>query len=415
MNSLTQLGLKLARPIAYPLARTARNLTRRFSPDTTFIAITGSGGKTSTKQLLAPILRAQGTVWSPDYIMNGPEAIAKTVVFLRPKTRYCLQELATAGPGMLAESAAMFQPEVSIVTKVERDHYTAFRGLENTAREKGTLVEALPAAGVAVLNRDDPHVWAMRERTDARVISFGLESCAEVRGHSLSSAWPERFSMTVEYEGRQVRVQTRLLGEHWAMVVLAALAGAVALGVPLEEAAHVLRTVEPAPRRMSPVETADGITFIRDDWKAPLWTVPAGLEFLRQAKASRTVAVIGTISDFPGDGGRRYRQVARKALASADHAFFVGSQSHSSRKVAQEAGTDRLRAFDTVYELDQHLHTFLRPGDLVLIKGSGPADHLERLVLSWAGEIACWQTRCRRIPPCNECKLQMKPHAPTAS
>lgn len=414
MNSFTKLGLRFARPVAYPLARAVRNLTRKFSPQTTFIAITGSGGKTSTKQLLSPILRGQGTVWTPDYIMNGPEAIAKTVFTLRPKTRYCLQELATAWPGMLAQSAAMFQPEVSIVTKVERDHYTAFRGLENTALEKGTLVEVLPADGVAVLNRDDPHVWAMRERTNARILSFGLDDNADLRGHSFSSAWPERFSMTVEYQGRQLQVQTRLLGEHWAMVVLASLAGAAALGVPLEDAAKALRSVEPAPRRMSPVETVDGITFVRDDWKAPLWTIQAGLDFLHQAKASRTIAVIGTISDFPGDGGRRYRQVARKALAAADHVFFVGSQAHSSRKVATGPDADRLKAFDTVYELDQHLHGFLRSGDLVLVKGSGIADHLERLVLSRTGEIACWLPRCQRIPPCDGCKLRMKPYIPAS-
>ncbi len=136
-----------------------------------------------------------------------------------------------------------------------------------------------------MLNADDPRVLEMRNRCVGRVITYGLSPAAMMR----ASAWPQRLSFTALYEGQTIDVATQLCGTHWVPNVLAALVVGTVLGIPLTTAAAAIARVPPVDGRMCPVTTPEGITFIRDDQKAPLWTIPASLEFLRQATAKRKV------------------------------------------------------------------------------------------------------------------------------
>jgi len=222
----------------------------------------------------------------------------------------------------------MFRPHIGVVTHIDQDHYTRFRSKAATAAEKGKLVESLPADGRAVLNVDDPYVLAMRDRTRAQIITYGLSAEAMVRGEEVSSAWPDRLSLTVVYGSEKIPIRTRLLGEHWAYSMLAAVATGIARGVPLAECARAVERVEPVEGRMSPHQTPDGITFVRDDRKAPLWTIPASLRFMQMARAQRRVVIIGTISDYPGGADRTFPRVARRALEAAEHVIFVGHYAH---------------------------------------------------------------------------------------
>jgi UDP-N-acetylmuramyl pentapeptide synthase len=131
---------------------------------------------------------------------------------------------------------------------------------------------------------------------------------------------------------------------------------------------------------MSPVELEDGVVFVRDDWTAPLWSIPPALEFLRTARATRRVAVIGTLSDYPGSNEKRYAAVARQALEAADHVVFVGRWSRGALRAAPAGRPDALLAFERLEGAAEHLREFLRPGDLVLLKGSLTVDHLERII-----------------------------------
>ena len=136
------------------------------------------------------------------------------------------------------------------------------------------------------------------------------------------------------------------------------------------------------------------------------------LEVLRHAQARRKIAVIGTVSDYPGDSTRRYKKAARLALEVADQVYFVGRQAHILTKWNRLNGDDRLMLFEKVFELDRHLHENLEQGDLVLLKGSGGADHLGRLALSWSGGIECWLTSCGRLNHCDVCPERLAPHIP---
>jgi len=262
-----------------------------------------------------------------------------------------------------------------------------------------------------VLNLDDPRVAAMRSSTRARVVTFGFSAEADVRGEDVSGAWPDRLSLTVLHGSERVHVQTRLVGEHFAHAVLGALATAVAAGVPLGDAARALRDCEPTDGRYS-VHTVRGVTFIRDDWKAPLWSIPAALRFLESARARRKIVILGTISDYPGDSSRRYRAVARQAAAVADKVIFVGRMAHCALGAQDPSDGDRVAAFDTLFSLDEFLQGFLQEEDFVLLKGSAKADHLQRLVLSRAGDNQCWRRACGRTMFCSACALRTRPFPP---
>jgi UDP-N-acetylmuramoyl-tripeptide--D-alanyl-D-alanine ligase len=309
---------------------------------------------------------------------------------------------------------AMFRPHIGVVTNVGHDHHSSFRTLEATAKEKGVLVEALPANGTAVLNADDPWVLAMRERTKAQVITYGLSEEAMVRGTDLVSAWPDPLSLSVVYKGERRRVETQLLGELWASAVLAALATGIAMGVPLAEAAAALKGVPPVYNRLSVHRMADDVTFILDTWKAPLYTIPASRRVLETARAPRKIFILGSISDYPGSASPKYRQVAREALEVADQVIFVSRWAKYALRARPPQSPQRLLAFENIYELRPFLRNFIAPGDLVLLKGSNRADHLDRLVLDWEREFPCWRLNCGLMILCNDCRLRRSHFVPVS-
>ena len=158
---------------------------------TRFIAITGSAGKTTTATLLTAALRVSGRVRHSDRLigrLNSPRFAARMVLSTTPLHRFCVCEFGTGRPGTLSGYVQAVRPDIGVVTHVEGDHYAAFRGLDATAIEKRVLIETLPPEGTAVLNADDPRVAAMRGCTQARVLTFGLGSGADVRGDDVTGA-----------------------------------------------------------------------------------------------------------------------------------------------------------------------------------------------------------------------------------
>jgi UDP-N-acetylmuramyl pentapeptide synthase len=206
----------------------------------------------------------------------------------------------------------------------------------------------------------------------------------------------------------------------------------------LDEIAAVLAATAPTFRRMSPVSHTDGVTFIRDDWKAPADSIPETLAFMRDANADRKLAVLGRISDFPGRSRRTYSRIAREAMASLDAVIFVGERAvdlwgeQRSFSLAAQSGLKRqvlfstddavetlsevknhqfgdMFVFSTVRAADAFLQDYLKSGDLVLVKGSGPKDHLERIILNREQQVTCWLAQCGRLIPCDMCELIRAP------
>lgn len=389
--------------------RAARH--RRRLGGTIFVAVTGSAGKTTTKDLIAAVLARRYRGSKSPGTHNTAHWVSRTVLAVRPGDGFCVQELGASGPGTLDEPIAVVRPRVAVITNIGGDHRRAFRTLDATATEKSKLVAAVPAHGLAVLNADDPRVMAMAGSSRGRVITYGLTPEATIHAESATSSWPDRLTFVAIHGEQRVAVHTRFCGVHWIHACLAAIATGVGLGIPLADTAAALAGEEPWSGRLEPV-TAGGVTFIRDECKASLGSIGPSLEFLRSARVPRRIAVIGTISDYPGRASAVYASVARQALEVADEVIFVGPQALRCAGARTHPKGAALHAFLTARQAHQHLADLLLPGDFVLLKGSQRADHLLRLVLARRGRIACWRTRCRRIKFCDRCALLHVPELP---
>lgn len=407
MPSLLFRTKTAAHDLVFSIAIAVQRFWRSFGR-TLRIGITGSAGKSTTRALLGVILESHGMTRSPDD--NGFRLLSRRALTAGPWYRYWVQELATAGPGTIGQALRIFKPQIAIVTTIGDDHYTAFRGREAIADEKATLVSALPPGGWAVLNADDPLVSAMAVPPAVHQLTYGRAPNADLRALASSWEWDRGFSVEAAYQGEHCTLETGLVGEHWETAVLAAAAGALAAGLSLADCRAGLAHVKPLDGRLSVHPSAGGVTFLRDDWKAPVWSLDLAFEALRRAGPGRKIAVIGTLSDYAGSTSPKYRRAARMALESADLVLFVGANAENAKRAAPE--DDRLQAFGTVLEVQEHLEKTLRAGDVVLLKGSLKADHLERLVLARNGGQACWRAACGLMHGCAACPLRMDPALP---
>lgn len=367
---------RLAGAAAGSIVRVYRPLLRHCE----FIAVTGSCGKTTTKELIAGVLgtRFRGGKSREGY--NQHYHTATSLLRVRPSDRFNVQEVGIGkfGAGMIDVALRLIRPTIGVVTAIGSDHVSAFGSIDAIAREKRKLVESLPPHGTAILNADDPRVLAMRAHCAARVLTFGTGARADVRAEAIDAAWPDRLSFTARHGAETARVVTQLCGGHWVAPALAALTVGVAMGMRLADAAVGLRSVPPFANRMEPVVRDDGVAFVFDDAKTPSWTIPATFAFVRQARARRRCIVVGTISDYTGNSDRMYASAAKEALRSADHVVFVGSRASKSLPAGRDGGPASLHAFYAIDSACEHLAGLLRPGDLVLLKGT-PADRLRRI------------------------------------
>jgi UDP-N-acetylmuramyl pentapeptide synthase len=384
---------------------------RRLLPGPRIIGITGSAGKTTTKELLHAALASRYRCTKSVNSNNQLYDVARSVLGSPPWIEFCAQEVGASVPGKLAPMMAVLRPQIGVVTNVGEDHIYAFGSREAVAAEKVALVKSLPADGLAVLNADDPLVVAMARDCRARVVTYGLHNDADFRAEVVTDSWPARLTLLVRHGQETVQIATQLLAGYHASNVLAAVATACSLGVPLEHAAAAVARHEPTPGRMSVSISARGVTFIRDDWKAPAWSLLGVMSYMAGAQAPRKVIVLGTISD--GDGRPRlYRDAVMAGLAAADRVLLVGPRAAASYRRLKERGGDKLLAFTSVQDASKWLTDYVRAGDLVLLKGSTKADHLARLALALDRDVRCWRARCGRKLLCDRCGLSGIPAGP---
>ncbi|MBL8421002.1 MAG: hypothetical protein JNK92_10230 [Dechloromonas sp.] len=370
--------------------------------NTCFFGIAGSVGKTTTKDLLVSILKVRGkTIGNPQSLNAAPE-VAKTILRTRPWHRYCVAELGESAPGSLDNQLAVLQPSIGIITVVGDDHLSAFGSRQAVAREFARLVQAVPTHGTVALNVDDELVSSLREDARGRVITYGTGASADLRATDIASIWPDSLQFTANFNGKSVPIRTQLFGKQLLTSALAAIAGGLAAGLTLEECATGISRVVPVEGRMQPVHVPGGINFIRDDFKAPAWTVRPLLDQLRDAKAHRKIFVLGTISDCR-DTPTFMLKTAREALAVADIAIFTGHFASAALKARQPGTESRLHAFTQSRDVADFLQSIRQDGDLILLKGTNKKDHLSRIPLSLSQTVNCWVDDCGRDMFCSEC------------
>ena len=312
------------------------------------VGVTGSSGKTSTKDLLAAVLAPLGPTVAPPGSFNNELGLPWTALRADPATRHLVLEFSARGVGHIARLAAAVPPRIGVVLNVGRAHVGEFGSVEAIARAKGELVEALPEDGVAVLNADDPLVAAMAARTAARVVTFGRGD-AQVRAEDvrLDGGRP-RFTL-VAPAGR-APVALRLVGEHHVGNALAAAAVALELGGTPDGVAAALSAAEPASKwRMEVIDRADGLTVVNDAYNSNPESMRAALTALAALGdgTRRTWAVLGTMAEQGDATAAAHAEIAALARSlGIDRLVAVGTADYpGARRTADvDEAVELLRA-----------------------------------------------------------------------
>ena len=361
-------------------------------PGLTVAGITGSVGKTTTKDLTAQLVERLGPTVAPYESYNNEIGHPLTVLRVTADTRYLVLELSARGPGHIAQLCAIAPPRLGAVLSVGHAHAGEFGGLDEVARAKGELPAALPPGGVALLNADDPRVLAMAERTAARVVTFGLRPGATVRADGVTLGRDGRPAFTLVTPVGTAPVRLRLLGAHNVVNALAAAAIAGELGMPVTEMAEGLSAATPRSKwRMEVTERADGVTVINDAYNANPEGMAAALETLATvARARRAIAVLGPMNELGDESHRRHEEVGGLA-ARAGVAGLIVVGEHAAPMLtgakAERSWRGELISVPDAESAVTALGNLLGPGDVVLVKASRTIG-LERVALALTGEAA---------------------------
>jgi UDP-N-acetylmuramoyl-tripeptide--D-alanyl-D-alanine ligase len=372
----------VVRDVVQALADLAREVVARVRTGGALkvVGITGSNGKTTTKNLLARILEDEGETVAPRASYNNEVGAPLTMLRVTEETRYLVSEFGASGPGAIAALAGLVHPDISVVLMVGMAHAGGFGGIEGTFRAKSELVHALRPGGVAVLNADDPRVAQMApiaQDKPASVRWFGRGSTAEVRAEDVEVT-ADGTSCTVFVDGVSAPLRLRVLGEHHVMNALAAIAAATALGVTPADAVARLETVELAERwRMQPLGSPR-VRIINDAYNASPDSMSAALRALAQitGPGERMVAVLGAMSELGEYAGEEHDRIGLQAVRlGIQRIVVIGPEARRLFLAAVGEGSWDGEAvfFATADEAYDYLTGELRDGDRVLVKSSNSA------------------------------------------
>jgi UDP-N-acetylmuramoyl-tripeptide--D-alanyl-D-alanine ligase len=414
-GTLRRVGRRLRKYTPY-LSSAAAFLWRRLMFRTTFLAITGSAGKSTATACLGSILSAHfPTNWLPGGSNSRP-VLARIILKTRFRHRFTAIEVGTRAPGALRRAAWMIAPDIAVVLRVLKVHSNVFATEADVAAEKVQLLSRMSKRGIAILNADDPLVMGMAIGCRAQIRTFGVSPGAFLIADQVSAAWPRRLTFRARCGSQTTRVETSLVGEHFLPSVLAALTAAVCCGVPLEEAALAVRDVQPVPGRMAPMFLPNGACVIRDEFNTTLPGLEVSLDFLAHAQVARRIVLIGDVLDTGLTVRPRFDDIGRRVGKAADMAVFLGRYGRYAARAAVTAGMPEasVRSFEDLPEASAFLRSELRSGDLVL-SGGWSGRHTERVALALLGDIACWMERCPKVVACDVCsELRLVPFPPSA-
>ncbi|MCZ0989671.1 UDP-N-acetylmuramoyl-tripeptide--D-alanyl-D-alanine ligase [Streptomyces diastatochromogenes] len=356
------------------LGALARHVVRRLGA--TLVALTGSAGKTSTKDLIAQVLRSKApTVFTPGSL-NNEIGLPLTALSATEETRFLVLEMGARGIGHIRYLTDLTPPRIGLVLNVGTAHIGEFGGREQIARAKGELVEALPEDGAAILNADDPLVRAMASRTKAKVVLFGESAEADVRAENVRLTDSGQPAFRLHTPSGASDVTMRLYGEHHVSNALAAAAVAHELGLSAEEIATALSEAGSLSRwRMEVTERPDGVTIVNDAYNANPESMRAALRALAaMGKGRRTWAVLGKMAELGDEALAEHDAVGRLAVRlNVSKLVAVGGIEASWLQLGAynegSWGEESVHVSDAQAAVDL-LRSELRPGDVVLVKAS---------------------------------------------
>ena len=342
------------------------------------IAITGSNGKTSTKDFVAATLAKKFRVTKTEGNFNNHVGLPQTMLAANREDQIAVWEIGMNHPGEIAALAKLAAPDAAIITNIGIAHIEFMGSREAIAKEKGALAEAVSSGGTVILNADDPYSEGIAKRTAAKIILAGIENglirATDISQHSTGSEF------TILEGAHRCRAQLPVPGIHMVQNAMLAIAAGRLFGLSLEECAVGLASTPLTKARLQ-IREIDGIDFIDDSYNANPDSMKAALRTLVELEADgRRIAVLGEMGELGAESERGHSEVGEAAATlRIDELIAVGAAGAAIARAAQKAGLENSIAVDTVADAAQHLGKSAVPGDLVLIKGSRSA-RMERVL-----------------------------------
>jgi len=347
------------------------------------VAITGSNGKTTTKEMCAAILSVSAPCHRTPGNLNNQYGLPLTLLGRSEADRALVVELGMNQRGEIAQLVEIAKPTVGVITNVGTAHIEFLKSREAIAREKGDLIAALPAEGTAVLNADDPFVIAQRDRTSARVISFGTSIDADVRGGDIEWIDERGYRLELETPGGSGTVEVQGLGPTTVINALAAAAAALAAGASIADITKGLANHKGITGRLERRELSGGITLVDDTYNANPQSMEAALRLLAEIKgAHRAAAILGDMGELGITAEAAHREVGRLAASlGIDLLIALGARAQTVASGAVDSGMNPAHVIIASNHGDasERACEFLREHDTALVKGSRSM-RMERIV-----------------------------------
>ncbi len=379
---------RLAPPVLIRVEDTLQALQRiaahqRAQHPVKVVGVTGSVGKTTTKEIVAAVLSQRYKTLKSEGNLNNEIGLPLSLLRLEPDHQRAVLEMGMYARGEIAELAAIARPQIGVVTNVGPSHLSRLGSLEAIAAAKAELVEALPADGVAVLNADDPWVREMAIRTPARVFTYGLDPAADLWADEVESRGLDGISFWLHYAGEDLFVKVPLLGRHSVHTALAASAVGLVDGLTWQEILDGLQNPR-AQLRLVVVPGIRGSTLLDDTYNASPASTLAALNLLADLNG-RKIAALGGMLELGHYEAEGHEKVGVRAAAVVDYLVAVGELGRRIGEAALEAGLPAERVFFAAdnAEAAEVLKRIIETGDTVLIKGSR-ALQMEEIVAALA-------------------------------
>jgi UDP-N-acetylmuramoyl-tripeptide--D-alanyl-D-alanine ligase len=341
---------------------------------TPLVALTGSNGKTTTKEMIAACLETTFPILKTKGNLNNLIGLPLTLLTLTEKERVVVLEMGMNVPGEIRRLTEIAEPDVGLITNIQKVHLEGMESLERLKEEKGELFRKMRRDGTILVNQDDPRVVDLASDYPGQKITFGIEHPAEVMAKEIRLGGAEGTFFTLILEGEAMEIHLRLLGRHFIPNALSAIAAACLFGVEVKQVKEALENFQSIPMRMEIVPLKGGKTLINDAYNANPHSMGLALETLVEAKGEgRAIAVLGDMLELGNFTKEAHEQLGEKmSELSIDFLLALGEEAPIVVESAIRHGfpLERVRVVESHSEAISILKQMIQNGDWILVKGS---------------------------------------------
>ena len=349
-------------------------LDRRRRYQTPVVALTGSNGKTTTKEMISACLETTFPILKTKGNLNNLIGLPLTLLNLTEKERVVILEMGMNVPGEIRRLTEIAEPDVGLITNIQKVHLEGMGSLERLKEEKGELFRRMKKNGMIIVNRDDPRVIDLANEFSGKRITFAIENPADVMAKEVRLRPAEGTSFTLRIEGEEVEITLPLFGRHFVLNALSAIAIASLFGIEVTKAKEVLEAFQPFSMRMEIVHLEGGTTLINDAYNANPRSMELALETLAEVKGrGRAIAVLGDMLELGSFTEEAHQYLGQKVKAlSIDLLLTLGEEAPVVAESAIRHGLppERAKVVESHREVISILKQIMREGDWVLVKGS---------------------------------------------